>query len=140
SSGCAQNYTVVSGDTCSIIEAKTGLNDTQLHALNPVINNDCTNLQIGETLCVSDGSEGAPPPSSGCAQTYTVVGNDTCFIIESKTGLNDTQLHVLNPEINSDCTSMFLFQVSISFSPRVFSPRPPSGRDLMHQCRHINWW
>ncbi|KAF8176851.1 hypothetical protein K438DRAFT_1606987, partial [Mycena galopus ATCC 62051] len=41
-STCAQPYTVVSGDTCSIIELKTGLNDTQLHALNPGINNDCT--------------------------------------------------------------------------------------------------
>ncbi|KAJ6507000.1 glycoside hydrolase superfamily [Mycena sanguinolenta] len=111
SSGCAQNYTVVSGDTCSIIEKKTGLNDTQLRELNPEINDDCTNLQLGETLCVNDGSGGTSPPSSGCAQNYTVVSGDTCSIIESKTGLNDTQLRALNPEINDDCTNLQLGEI-----------------------------
>ncbi|KAJ7459276.1 hypothetical protein FB451DRAFT_1372017 [Mycena latifolia] len=67
SGGCAQTYTVVSGDICSAIEAKTGVSDAQLHALNPAINSGCTNLQVGQVLCVA-GSGG----SGGCAQTYTV--------------------------------------------------------------------
>ncbi|KAJ7244643.1 hypothetical protein B0H12DRAFT_981985, partial [Mycena haematopus] len=97
---CAQTYTVVSGDTCSTIESKTGISDTQLHSLNPSINSGCTNLSIGETLCVSGSS-------SQCSQTYTVVSGDTCAGIESKTGVSDAQLHALNPAINSGCTSMF---------------------------------
>ncbi|KAJ6542352.1 glycoside hydrolase superfamily [Mycena vulgaris] len=40
--GCAQPYTVVSGDTCTAIESKTGVSDAQLHALNPSINSGCT--------------------------------------------------------------------------------------------------
>ncbi|KAJ6586053.1 hypothetical protein B0H19DRAFT_926346, partial [Mycena capillaripes] len=96
--GCAQTYTVVSGDTCSAIESKTGVSDAQLHALNPAINSGCTNLQVGQTLCVSGGS--------GCTQTYTVVSGDTCAAIESKTGVSDAQLHALNPAINGGCTSM----------------------------------
>ncbi|KAJ7887194.1 glycoside hydrolase superfamily [Mycena leptocephala] len=53
--GCAQTYTVASGDTCAAIESKTGVSDVQLHALNPTINSGCTNLQLGQTLCLSGG-------------------------------------------------------------------------------------
>ncbi|KAJ7648333.1 hypothetical protein DFH06DRAFT_997306, partial [Mycena polygramma] len=98
---CAQTYTVVSGDTCAAIEKKTGVSDAQLHQLNPSINSGCTNLQIGESLCVTGGSTGG-----GCSQTYTVVSGDTCAVIESKTGVSDAQLHAQNPSINSGCTSM----------------------------------
>ncbi|KAJ7648347.1 hypothetical protein DFH06DRAFT_997340, partial [Mycena polygramma] len=96
---CAQTYTVVSGDTCAAIEKKTGVSDAQLHQLNPSINSGCTNLQIGQALCVSGGG-------GGCSQTYTVVSGDTCAVIESKTGVSDAQLHAQNPSINSGCTSM----------------------------------
>ncbi|KAF8149608.1 hypothetical protein K438DRAFT_1503971, partial [Mycena galopus ATCC 62051] len=100
---CAQTYTVVSGDTCSSIESKNGVSDAQLHALNPAINSGCTNLQVGQTLClVASTGVGA-----GCTQTYTVVSGDTCAAIELKTGVSDAQLHALNPAINSGCTSMF---------------------------------
>jgi hypothetical protein len=120
---CAKTYTVVSGDTCAAIESRTGVSDSQLHVLNPSINSGCTStspstcpcqlslrfcapdLQIGQSLCVSGG--GGSPPSGGCGQTYTVVSGDTCAVIESKTGVSDSQLHALNPAINSGCTSMF---------------------------------
>ncbi|KAJ7330320.1 hypothetical protein DFH08DRAFT_709002, partial [Mycena albidolilacea] len=100
SSGCAQTYNVMSGDTCSSIESRTGISDAQLHALNPAINSGCTNLSVGQALCLSGGS-------SGCTQRYTVVSGDTCSSIESHTGVSDAQLHALNPAINSGCTSMF---------------------------------
>ncbi|KAF7359868.1 Glycoside hydrolase family 18 protein [Mycena venus] len=102
--GCAQTYTVVSGDTCSAIESKTGVSDAQLHSLNPAINSGCTNLAIGQTLCVKAS------PGSGCTQTYTVVSGDTCSAIESKTGVSDAQLHSLNPAINSGCTNLAIGQ------------------------------
>ncbi|KAJ6548714.1 hypothetical protein B0H19DRAFT_899321, partial [Mycena capillaripes] len=98
--GCEHTYIVVSGDTCSGIEASTGVSDAALHALNPAINSGCTNLSIGQTLCLSGGG-------SGCANTYTVVSGDTCSAIETHNGISDTQLHALNPAINSGCTSMF---------------------------------
>ncbi|KAJ7252272.1 hypothetical protein C8J57DRAFT_667100 [Mycena rebaudengoi] len=100
--GCTQTYTVVSGDTCSAIESRTGISDAQLHALNPTINSGCTNLQVGQNLCLSGGGGGG----GGCAQTYTVVSGDTCSAIESRTGISDAQLHALNPTINSGCTNL----------------------------------
>ncbi|KAF8214313.1 hypothetical protein K438DRAFT_1503863, partial [Mycena galopus ATCC 62051] len=99
---CTQTYTVVSGDTCSHIEAITGVSDATLHALNPAINSGCTNLSIGQTLCLSESG-------SGGTQTYTVVSGDTCSHIEAITGVSDATLHALNPSINSGCTSMFPF-------------------------------
>ncbi|KAJ6455190.1 hypothetical protein C8R45DRAFT_845998 [Mycena sanguinolenta] len=95
---CTQTYTVVSGDTCSKIEAQTGVSDATLHTLNPGINSGCTNLQIGQVLCISNGG-------SGCSQTYTVVSGDTCGAIEARFGITDAQLHTQNPSINSGCTS-----------------------------------
>ncbi|KAF8142418.1 hypothetical protein K438DRAFT_1474176, partial [Mycena galopus ATCC 62051] len=49
---CTQTYTVQSGDTCSAIAANVGLTVSQLLALNPSINSGCTNLAIGQVLCV----------------------------------------------------------------------------------------
>ncbi|KAJ7861621.1 hypothetical protein B0H13DRAFT_1638994, partial [Mycena leptocephala] len=106
-SGCALPYTVVGGDTCAAIESKTGVSDAQLHSLNPSINSACTNLQVGQTLCVKAGTEtSGGGGGSECAQPYTVVGRDTCAAIESKTGVSDAQLHSLNPAINSACTNL----------------------------------
>ncbi|KAJ6475484.1 hypothetical protein C8R45DRAFT_834407, partial [Mycena sanguinolenta] len=122
---CSATYTVVAGDTCSAIEASTGVSDAQLHALNPAINSGCTSkflvplicryvlnvfarsdsvstpdLSVGQILCLN-GSVG------GCTSTYTVQSGDTCSAIEAAKGISDTQLHTLNPSTNSGCTSMF---------------------------------
>ncbi|KAJ6565036.1 glycoside hydrolase superfamily [Mycena vulgaris] len=104
--GCAQTYTVVSGDTCSHIESTHGISDAQLHTLNPSINSGCTNLSVGQTLCLqaSTGSGGT------CTSTYTVVSGDTCSHIESTHGISDAQLHALNPAINSGCTNLSIGQ------------------------------
>jgi chitinase len=122
-----QTYTVVSGDTCSAIESRTGVSDAQLHALNPVINSGCTStfpfhpfmsifyrvvsvdLQIGQILCLTSGGGG-----SGCTRTYAVVSGDICSAIEARTGVSDAQLHALNPGINSGCTSMLVLYPSMS--------------------------
>ncbi|KAF7343589.1 hypothetical protein MSAN_01979400 [Mycena sanguinolenta] len=119
---CSQSYTVVSGDSCSAIEAKTGVSDSQLHALNPSINSGCTNLGIGQVLCLSTGGSSG----GGCASTYTVVSGDTCAAIEAKTGVSDSQLHAANPSINSGCTNLQIGQVLCLTGNSGGNP-PPSG-------------
>ncbi|KAF7313091.1 hypothetical protein MKEN_00994900 [Mycena kentingensis (nom. inval.)] len=105
---CSSTYSVVSGDTCSAIEGRFGVSDATLHALNPSINSGCTNLQIGQVLCLSSSGGGSP---SGCGSTYTVVSGDTCAAIERKTGVSDATLHSSNPSINSGCTNLQIGQV-----------------------------
>ncbi|KAJ6504937.1 RlpA-like double-psi beta-barrel-protein domain-containing protein-containing protein [Mycena vulgaris] len=126
--GCAQTYTVASGDTCSAIESRTGLSDAQLHSLNPSINGGCTNLQIGQVLCLSGGSSGGGGSGGGCAQTYIVVSGDSCAAIESRTGVSDAQLHALNPSINSGCTNLQIGQV-LCLGDGGVSP-PPGGQSF----------
>ncbi|KAF7338876.1 hypothetical protein MSAN_02210800 [Mycena sanguinolenta] len=112
---CPKTYTVVSGDTCAAIESRTGVSDSQLHALNPSINSGCTS-SLPQQQRISP---------NGCTKTYTVVSGDTCAAIESRTGISDSQLHSLNPSINSGCTNLQIGQVlCVSGSG---SPPPSTG-------------
>ncbi|KAJ7822870.1 hypothetical protein B0H14DRAFT_2598183 [Mycena olivaceomarginata] len=96
--GCSQTYTVMSGDTCSTIESRFGISDAQLHTLNPGINSGCTNLSIGQILCLG-----------GCRKTYKVKPGDTCTTIEAQTRLTHAQLLALNPGL--DCSNLLPGQV-----------------------------
>ncbi|KAJ6490117.1 hypothetical protein C8R45DRAFT_202508 [Mycena sanguinolenta] len=51
---CTATYTVVPGDTCFAIATENGITVATLEALNPSINSGCTNIFIGEVLCVSE--------------------------------------------------------------------------------------
>ncbi|KAF7343561.1 hypothetical protein MSAN_01976600 [Mycena sanguinolenta] len=119
---CSKTYTVVSGDTCSAIETKTGVSDAQLHSLNPSINSGCTNLGIGQVLSLSTGGSS----SGGCTSTYTVVSGDTCAAIEAKTGVSDSELHAANAPINSGCTNLQIGQV-LCLTSGSGGSSPPGG-------------
>ncbi|KAF7291222.1 hypothetical protein MIND_01265700 [Mycena indigotica] len=105
---CSSSYTVVSGDNCWAIEQRTGVSDATLRSLNPSINSGCTNLQVGQVLCLSSG--GSTPPGN-CGNSYTVVSGDSCWAIEQRTGISDATLHSLNPSINSGCTNLQVGQI-----------------------------
>lgn len=55
---------MVKGDTCDAISAAHQINTTILHENNPQINPDCSNIYIGEVLCVANSVK-VPPPTSG---------------------------------------------------------------------------
>jgi LysM repeat protein len=55
---------VAKGDTCDAIAAAHNVNTTLVHENNPQINPDCSNIYIGEVLCVAS-SVIVPPPASG---------------------------------------------------------------------------
>ncbi len=52
-------YLVKAGDSCFLIAALYGINDTILRQQNPGINSDCSNLQVGEKLLVGTGGPAA---------------------------------------------------------------------------------
>ncbi|RUS23684.1 hypothetical protein BC938DRAFT_474772 [Jimgerdemannia flammicorona] len=66
------SYKVQSGDYCGLIASKFSISPwTLLRNWNPSINADCTNLQVGQSICVSGGgSSTTPPPTSGGATHY----------------------------------------------------------------------
>lgn len=52
------------GDTCDAVAAAHNVNTTLLYENNPQINPECTNIYIGEVLCVAS-SVIVPPPAGG---------------------------------------------------------------------------
>jgi len=54
SSSCKQHYTVKKGDTCSAIGKKYSISVSKFLSLNKGVNSGCTNLQIGQSVCVKN--------------------------------------------------------------------------------------
>ena len=48
-----------------------------------------------------------------CHTTHVVVANDTCDIISSAAGINNTMLTMNNPQINADCSDIYIGEVRI---------------------------
>ena len=55
STDCNETYTVQKGDTCDLIAYNNKINTTVLWFNNPQINNECSNVYVGEVLCVHNG-------------------------------------------------------------------------------------
>ena len=72
---------MTNGDTCDAIASAHNVNTTLLHENNPQINPDCTNIYIGEVLCVASSvivpppASGVPPPSMPSTATPAVPSN-----------------------------------------------------------------
>jgi len=49
---CTKVYTVVANDTCQWIEEMYGVSNATLVANNPQIDEECSNIYVGEVLCV----------------------------------------------------------------------------------------
>ena len=77
-SGCAQCYTVNSGDTLSKIARKFGTTVNNLVALNGIANPD--QIAAGTTICVK--AKGSQP----AGKYYTVKQGDTLYSIARKYG------------------------------------------------------
>ena len=52
STGCAKTQVVQSGDTCSKLATQNGITLSTFYSLNPSVDSQCTNLQIGQAYCV----------------------------------------------------------------------------------------
>ncbi|KAK9418922.1 putative LysM domain-containing protein [Seiridium unicorne] len=72
-SKCGDFYLVVSGDDCSTVDQRFGINFSQLQALNPYLNDDCQNLWLNYDVCVAGvtpqtvSTDGTCPPGVTCA-------------------------------------------------------------------------
>ena len=60
------------GDTCDAISAAHQINTTLLYENNRQIDPECTNIYIGEVLCVASAVT-VPPPAGGEPSSYPPV-------------------------------------------------------------------
>ncbi|KAF8237457.1 hypothetical protein L208DRAFT_1247667 [Tricholoma matsutake] len=62
---CTATHVVASDDTCDFITSMHKLNSTILYMNNPQINQACTNIYIGEVLCVASQVQVPSAPAGG---------------------------------------------------------------------------
>jgi LysM repeat protein len=116
---CSRKYTIKEGDICDSISAANNVSTYQLGAVNAgKINEACSNLVIGEEICLATEGE-------DCSNTYTVVKGDTCSKIWDNHGVNSTILYANNPQIDEECSNVYLGEV-LCIGDSVRAPPVPS--------------
>ncbi|KAF8537777.1 hypothetical protein BDD12DRAFT_780083 [Trichophaea hybrida] len=89
-------YNVISGDSCQQIAAKTNTAAEAIIAANPLINSQCTNLAIGQIICLP-----------GACDTYIPQNGETCATVAQEHKITVKEFLIWNPYINSQCSNMF---------------------------------
>lgn len=124
--GCGKWYTVKQYDTCQLLLVAAQISLDLFLAINPSVNANCTNLDIGFSYCMlptSDwstaGSNGtqttsappAPTPpgtTNSCYTWHTIVSGDTCANLEIEYGITFQQMQQWNPNLSDDCSNLLL--------------------------------
>ncbi|KAK5011401.1 hypothetical protein LTR28_003417 [Elasticomyces elasticus] len=86
-------------DTCNtVVGSLANVTIAQFLAWNPNFNNLCRNALnfIGYQVCI------------GCAGWYTVQNDDNCAKVSVAAGISLSDFYFLNPEINANCTNLWL--------------------------------
>jgi len=118
---CSRSYTVKAGDTCDLISAAQNTSTYQLAVVNSgTVNQECTNLAIGQTLCLGNANE-------DCQTTHVVQDGDICNDIMTTYGINATMLYTNNPNINEGCTNIYPGEVLCVVNGVQVPPAPAGG-------------
>ena len=75
--------------------------------MNPDIDDLCHNLQVGQVLCLGTKDE-------DCTTTRVVESGDSCDSIMQAASINSTVLYHNNPQLDADCTNLYVGEVRIS--------------------------
>ncbi|KAJ3165508.1 hypothetical protein HDU88_003995 [Geranomyces variabilis] len=147
--GSCIKYTVIANVYCDTIAARNGLTSAEFYSVNPNVAQGCTNIWVGQVLCVSRGTNSAAPvtteviPSGnadGTCKTY-VWGNtasDGCDTIASRNGMTTAQFISLNPAINSGCTNAYPGEV-VSISAGTLPQPKISAGNADGSCKTYVW-
>lgn len=68
------------------------------------VDENCDNLQPGQVVCLGVNGQ-------DCSKIYTVVEDDTCDWIQQQYGIANETLYANNPQINADCTNIYIGEV-----------------------------
>jgi LysM repeat protein len=118
---CARTYTVQAGDICDGISAAHNVSTYQLAVTNSgTIDASCSNLMPGQTLCLGNVGE-------DCTTTHVVASGETCDAITQAAGINKAMLYGNNPQINADCTNIYIGEVLCIAGQIQVPAAPPAG-------------
>ncbi|CDZ97770.1 Chitinase [Phaffia rhodozyma] len=102
--GCTRTYTVAAGDICDSISKENKVSTFQLSFDNNGVDDVCSNLQIGQELCLGTDS-------ADCTDVYVVTSGDTCSKIASAFSIDSSILLKNNPQIETGCTNIYVGEV-----------------------------
>nr|WP_276541051.1 LysM peptidoglycan-binding domain-containing protein [Salipaludibacillus agaradhaerens] len=120
SGSTSTTYTVVSGDSLSVIAKRFGTTTVALRNANNLTSDV---LQVGQRLVIPGTTSSAPPPSGSTSTTYTVVSGDSLSVIAKRFGTTTEALRSAN-----NLTSDVLQVGQRLVIPGATSPAPsPSG-------------
>ncbi|PWN40463.1 hypothetical protein IE81DRAFT_305111 [Ceraceosorus guamensis] len=113
---CSKPYTIQSGDSCYAISQTHNLTLAEFYDINPNIDENCSNIQPDEVVCVAKRSPNdEPPASSGCSRFAPVRVADTCEKIAARSSLTSVQLRGLNYPL--DCSHLRVGDQLCTFAP-----------------------
>lgn len=129
-----QTHAVVSGDTCSQLATAAGITLQSFFGFNPTVNTYCTNLIVGQNVCVSPpgglynattiagsiptqtaifatSKVAAPGPTahgttSNCGKYYKVQNGDFCQVVAVNQTISLPLFLAINPDIDLGCDNL----------------------------------
>lgn len=128
---CSAYHTIAAGDDCGTITLLHNISVPTLTFWNPQINTQCSNLVIGNKICVS--SSVLPPATntstvlptdtfiSDCTRVL-IVANGTCSSISTDWHISVPNLLKWNPSLNQNCTNLSIGQRLCTNSPSLVTP------------------
>ncbi|KAJ5951266.1 uncharacterized protein N7479_009679 [Penicillium vulpinum] len=124
---CGGYYPAADGDNCEQISLIYSISLDLFLTINPSINAACSNLFPGLYYCVyptanwnatTNGTTTstyvtppAPTPTgttSDCYTWHTIVGGDTCSLLQNVYGITFAQLQTWNPQLDEKCSNLLL--------------------------------
>jgi LysM repeat protein len=113
----------IQGDTCQLIALNSTISLGLFYSINPSLNSDCTNLELGVNYCVFPTADWNSTASStivtaptttpsgttgNCYQYYIIQSGDYCGKVEDTFAITMGQLQEWNPSLLSDCSNLEL--------------------------------
>ncbi|KAL3433375.1 hypothetical protein BDV09DRAFT_186749 [Aspergillus tetrazonus] len=120
---CGKYYLVQPGDYCEIIALNQTVSLEMFLAMNPQIDDACSNLLSGFNYCVQPTRDWAatttspvvPPPTSTppgttteCYEWYVIQSGDYCGKVQDQFGITFAQFQAWNPALADDCSNLLL--------------------------------
>jgi hypothetical protein len=128
-------YTVKSGDTCYQIANDNGISLSDLQSWNPGV--DCDDLQIGQSLCISQPTT-TPTPSSGNKLIFReYIGAEFNSVTFSDVPINDdVEFHFILSfaiDYNQDGTQSTNGQFNVFWDEQTLTPDSVAAIKAQHQ-------
>ncbi|KAG5637273.1 hypothetical protein H0H81_005167 [Sphagnurus paluster] len=123
STQCTRKTTVLVGDDCDTISARAVSMHTHVAPqLNPTINAACTNLIGGTAICTDSAL-------NNCGSVYAVKGTEGgCAGIATALKITLAQLLSLNPNVNAQCTNIYVGEMLCTSQRAAGTPSTACSR------------